>query len=68
MTLVLAGNYAQFKYYFPNKDPNIRYIGGMESLIGYHGAQIIRVGTWWERDKGLIMECDVMENRFNAEK
>ena len=65
MKLVLAGNYEQFKYYYPKPDRNIRYVASAECLIGYHGADIDFVGTWYERDKTLIMECERIKDRFD---
>ena len=68
MKLVLAGNYEQFKYYYPEKNRNIRYIHSIEDCIGYHGCEIDMVGTWYERDKELIMECEIMKNRWDGMK
>ncbi len=49
MIFVIAGNHREFKHYYPKEDRNIIYVHSRHQLRGYHGAKVVRVGTWYER-------------------
>lgn len=44
--LVIAGDYNEFRYYFPNPDKLTRYVQDASALVGYEHAEIVKVGNW----------------------
>jgi hypothetical protein len=68
MKLVVAGNYQEFKYYYPKSDRNIRYVHCCEDIIGYHCAEIERVGTWWRLPIDFLTKLNIIESKFNFER
>ena len=49
VTLVVAGNYRQFRYYYPQPDRRIIFVDCVDRMRGIHGAKVVKVGTWYER-------------------
>lgn len=56
--LVIAGNYRQFKNYFPIHDNNVKYISHPFELKGYDNAEIVRVGTWYELPHEFLRQVE----------
>lgn len=51
---VLAGNYAEFTYYFPERDKDVIYLCNIEQIYGCRNFKIKRVGTWGTRDINFL--------------
>ena len=60
-TFVLAGDYSQFKKYFPEKDKDIVYLRSIEQLFGHKNFTIKRVGTWKWLDRNFLFRVNQEE-------
>jgi hypothetical protein len=59
MQLVVAGNYQQFLYQYPDADPKtMRYISCPQDLMGWHPdqAEIVKIGTWYAARPDILEE------------
>ena len=62
MKFVIAGNFEEFKYYFPKPDKNIRYVKPHNRGIvhGHKDWELERVGSWGTLPLEFINWIDYM--------
>ena len=68
LKLVIAGNYKEFKYYFPKPDKNIIYVDSVRQIRGACRGEIIKVGTWYERPDIYELEQESAIVRFHIRR
>ena len=69
--LVFAGNYRQFTDYISGKDDKkYKYVNERTDFLGLREFNILKVGTWYERDKNfeLLTEAENLRLRNNLSK
>ena len=66
ITLVLAGNYKQFKNFLNENKFNFKkykYIARIEDLKGYYDVNILKIGTWWTTSVELLAAVEDLEKK-----
>ena len=69
--LVFAGSYPQFKNYVCGRtDRKYIYVQDRSSFLGLREFNILKIGTWYERDKNLelLEEAENLRLRNNIKK
>ncbi len=61
---VLAGNYEQFKYYYPKPDKDIIYLTDISQIFGHRDFKVARVGTWYENKLRLSDEIEMLQKNL----
>ncbi len=61
ITLVFAGNYAQYKQWLGHRsERQFRYVDSRQAMLGYSEVAIMKIGTYLDHPEWRNMEREIM--------
>lgn len=65
LLLVVAGTYDEFLRYRDQSPRKMRYITDIHTMYGLKGTDIVKIGSWYNRDDADDISKTITQQRLN---